>query len=277
MVVAFCLLYVRGEDIPAKVIHCDFPTSESIFVEINLLKKKCLINFSYNPHKNNIGSHLNVITKALDMYYGKYENVVFLGDFNAGIEETTMKSFCESYNLTNLIKQPTCFKNPKKPSCTGLILTSRPKSFQNTCVIEAGLSDFHRKSVSVLKMHFRKPPPRIISYRDFSNYHNTTFINSLTEVLFEAENTESFVKDPDSFYKVCNEVLNQHFSRNKKYIRGNNKPFMNKALSKAIMKRTKLRNKFMKDPQAANKFSYNKQRNWCVSLFRKKTKHILPI
>ena len=97
-------LYVRV-DIPAKVIHCDFPTSKSFFVEINLHKKKWLINCSYNPHKNNTGSHLNVITKTLDTYYGKYENVVFLGDFNAEVEETTMKSFCESYNLTNLIKQ----------------------------------------------------------------------------------------------------------------------------------------------------------------------------
>ena len=55
------LLYVC-EDIPAKVIHCNFPTSESFFVEINFHKKKWLINCSYNLHKNNIGSNLNVIT-----------------------------------------------------------------------------------------------------------------------------------------------------------------------------------------------------------------------
>ena len=230
-----------------------------------------MINCSYNPHKNDIGSHLNVVTKTLDAYYGKYENV-FLGGFNAGIEETTVESFCESENLTNLIKQPTCFKNPEKPSCIDLTLTNRPKSFQTTCVIETGLSDFHRMTVSVLKMHFRKLPPRIISYRDFSNYHNANFINSLTEILFEGENTESFVKDPDCFYKVCTEVLNQHAPRKKKYVRGNNKRFMNKALSKAIMQRTKLRNKFLKDPSAENKFSYNKQRNWCVSLLRKEKK-----
>ena len=60
-------LYVR-EDIPAKVIHCDFQTSECFFVEINLYNKKWLINCSYNPHKNNIGCHLNVITKKLDTY-----------------------------------------------------------------------------------------------------------------------------------------------------------------------------------------------------------------
>ena len=186
------LLYIL-EGIPSKVIQYDFPTSESFFVEINLHKKKWLINCSYNPNKNNIDSHLNVITKTFDTYYGKYENVVFLGDFNAGIEETTMKSFCESYNLTNLIKQPTCFNNPEKPSRIDVILNNRPKPFQTTCVIETGLSDFHRMTVSVLKMHFRKLPPRIISYRDFSNYHNANFINSLTEILFEDENTDKIL------------------------------------------------------------------------------------
>ena len=127
-------------------------------------------------------------------------------------------------------------------------------------------------TVSVLKMRFQKLLPRIISYGDFSNYHNANFINSLTEILFEGENTESFVKDPDCFYKVCTEVLNQHAPRKKKYVRGNNKRFMNKALSKAIMQRTKLRKKFLKDPSAENKYSYNQQRNWCVSPLRKEKK-----
>ena len=44
---------------------------------------------------------------------------------------------------------------------------------------------------------------------------------------------------------------------------------MNKTLSQAIMQRTKLRNKFLKDPTEHNKISYTKQRNWCVSLLRK--------
>ena len=59
-----CILLDVREDIPAKVIHWDFPTSKSLFVEINLHKKIWLINCSYNPQKNNIGSQLNVITKT---------------------------------------------------------------------------------------------------------------------------------------------------------------------------------------------------------------------
>ena len=196
------------DGIPAKVLHSDFPAAESFYAEIILHKKRWLINCSYNPHKNNSCRHLEVVTKTLDSYYSKYENVIFLGDFNAGVLETPMTSFCESYNLKNIIKQPTCFKNPGRPSCIDLILTNRPKSFQSTCVIETGLSDFHRMTVSVLKMHFRKLPPKVITCRNFSNYDNANFINSLNDVLNEHENQEHLLNDPDCFYKVCAEVLN---------------------------------------------------------------------
>ena len=44
---------------------------------------------------------------------------------------------------------------------------------------------------------------------------------------------------------------------------------MNKAISKAVMDRTRLRNKFLKNRTAENKLAYNRQRNYCVSLTRK--------
>ena len=90
MVVAFFFTTARTYQQKSSTVIFQLP--KVFFVEINLHKKKWLINCSYNPNKNNIDSHLNVITKTFDTYYGKYENVVFLGYFNAGIEETTMKS-----------------------------------------------------------------------------------------------------------------------------------------------------------------------------------------
>ena len=98
-------------------------------------------------------------------------------------------------------------------------------------------------TVSVLKMHFRKLPPKVITYRNFSNYDNANFINSLNDVLNEHENQEHLLNDPDCLYKVWVEVLNRYTPQKKKYVRGNNKPFMNKMLSKAIMQRSmKIRN-----------------------------------
>ena len=114
------------------------------------------------------------------------------------------------------------------------MLTNRPKSLQSACAVGTGLYNFHRMTVSVLKTHFRKFLPRIISYRDFSDYKNTNFINSLNELHLEEESMESFLKDPNYFHKV-----NMLHVR-KKYILENNISFLNKILSKAKMLKTKL-------------------------------------
>ena len=68
--VSFPLIYV-WEDIPAKILSHDFPSTESFFVEIILHKKKWRINCSYDPNKNNIKNHLDTISKALDAFSTK--------------------------------------------------------------------------------------------------------------------------------------------------------------------------------------------------------------
>ena len=55
----------------------------------------------------------------------------------------------------------------------------------------------------------------------------------------------------------------------KKYIHGNNKPFMTKALSKSIMSRTRFRDKFLENPTNKNKLAYTSQKNFRVSFPRK--------
>ena len=72
-----------------------------------------------------------------------YEKMIFLGDFNVADDEHQVKSFCENYGLKSLIRQPTCYKNPSNPVCIDLNLTNVPRSFQSTCAVETGLSDFH--------------------------------------------------------------------------------------------------------------------------------------
>ena len=94
-----------------------------------------------------------------------------------------MKDSCSSYCLKSVIQQPTCFKNPENPSCINLILTTKSQSFYNTCVVEAGLSYFHRMAVSVLKMYFRKLTLKIISYGAFKKFEYESFMDSLYLVL----------------------------------------------------------------------------------------------
>ena len=54
------LLYIR-EDIPSRLLNSKSKTGiETISVEINLRKRECVLNCSYNPNKNLISNHLNV-------------------------------------------------------------------------------------------------------------------------------------------------------------------------------------------------------------------------
>ena len=82
-----------------------------------------LINCSYNSHKSEIKKHLTALRNSSDLYSSKYTNILILGDFTVEIEEANMKSFCQNYNLENLIKLPTCYKILNKPTFIDLILT----------------------------------------------------------------------------------------------------------------------------------------------------------
>ena len=47
---------------------------------------------------------------------------------------------------------------------------------------------------------------------------------------------------------------------------------MNKTLSKAVMKRSRLRNRYLRNPNVSNHKNYKKQRSYCVHLFKREKK-----
>ena len=114
------------------------------------------MNCSYNPKHTSVESGLDSLSKSIDSLSSEYDNLILLGDFNSCMEDSPMKTFGEIYKLRNLIKEPTCFKNPENPTYIDLILTNKQLSFKDTYVIETGLSEFHKMVVAVMKMHFPK-------------------------------------------------------------------------------------------------------------------------
>ena len=59
-------------------------------------------------------------------------------------------------------------------------------------------------------------------------------------------------------------VLNEHAPIKRKYVRANDGPFVTKALKKAIMLRSKLRNRYNKIRTEENERAFKKQRNYFV-------------
>ena len=236
------MLFVR-DDIPCKLLSLENKPMEGFYVKINLRKTKWLLCCSYNPSRSNTDFHLEHLNRNLALYSSCYENFMIIEDFN--VNNSAMSIFCDTYNLKNLIKEPTCYKNPNKPSCMDLMLTNKLRSFKHSCVIETGLSDFHGMRVTVMKATFEKLQPRVVNYRDYKYFENYRFRTDLLSELSKA-NIEENEEGLSDFLSTCKRILDLHAPRKQKYARGNQMPFMNRALSKEIMARTRLRNNFLK-------------------------------
>ena len=141
---------------------------------------------------------------------------------------------------------------------------------QKTTTVETGLSDFHKMVVTVLKTTFPKQGPIVINYRNYKKYDENVFKSDLRQ---ELQKIDPSNLNYSSFETAFDRVLDKHAPVKKKYVRANDKPFMTRALRKATMLRSMLRNKYNEDRTAENWNKFRKQRNSCAKLFRKEKRN----
>ena len=88
-------------------------------------------------------------------------------NFDSVPTEEAMKSFCQMHNVKDLLHKPTRYKNPTSPSCVNLILTNKPRSFQDFRTFETGISYFDKTTFTLLKSSFAKQKPRVLNHRNY--------------------------------------------------------------------------------------------------------------
>ena len=157
--------------------------------------------------------------------------------------------------MKSLIRIPTCYKNPANPTCIDLMLTNSNRSFQNSCTIETGLSDFHKMIVTVLKIYFQKREAKVINYRDYRNFSNEDFRQQVLKDILKATQNGVIVSY-GSFLSICQRALDSRAPKKPKY----------------VMYRSRLRNKFLKTRSNEDKKAYNTQGNYCLTLVTKAKK-----
>ena len=129
--------------------------------------------------------------------------------------EACMDDFLDEFHAKNMVKEPTCFKNPDNPSCVDLFITNSSRSFMKTMAVSTGLSDFHKMTVTVMRTTFPKVEPRSIKYRDYSKYNKDMFGYDLKEKL------KNQPGDYDTLEKIFLETLDIHAPQKTKLVRAN--------------------------------------------------------
>ena len=126
-------MYVN-ESILVNQLNSRKDDSETFFLEINFRLRKWLIAGAYKPPDQSKSVYLESLSKSIFIYLDTYKN---------------LHLFADSLNLEHLIKKPTCFKGP--PSCIDLIITNRKAYFKKVCILETGISNFHKLTAVSLK------------------------------------------------------------------------------------------------------------------------------
>ena len=130
-----------------------------------------------------------------------------------------------------------------------MFVKSRQQGFQQTLAIEAGISDFHKMVVTVMKTYYKMQKAKTIQYRNYKHFHEQSFNFELNNELMKIDINNAELKSLTYFFL---KVLDKHALREQKYIRANNSNFITKAFRKEIMHRSRLHNKFLREREQMN-------------------------
>ena len=127
----------------------------------------------------------------------------------------------------------------QNPISIDLFLTNKSTSI----ALETGLSDHHKIVTTVFKTSFNKINPSNIIDRSYKIFDLDSFRNQLN-ISLHACDTSSIKYN--QFKAIFMSILNKYAPIKSKTIRGNNRPFMNKTLSKSFMESSRLKNGYYK-------------------------------
>ena len=270
--------YIRNGIIRKRLPQYELKDFESISSELTINKEKWFLLSFYRTERKenrltNIKRFFENLSHIMNEITGKYDNIILMGDINIdtkskkSIGYKELSSFIDLYNLSNLIKTPTCHFKDSSTSID-IILTSKSRRFFNSNSFELGISDCHSLITTFLRSKISRLKPKSITYRSCKNYDKEIFkcdLNSKLETFEITDVNESF----NNLTNIITSSLDCHAPLKKKKLRGNQASFMNIELSKAIMNRSRLKSRYLKTKNTIDKINFKKQRNACVKLKRK--------
>ena len=237
-------------------------------------KERWIYVVGYKPPGIKDMTFYDVFSTLCDLILQESTNIVILGDYNCDfMADGPLEDICETFDLQNLVTEPTCFKN-QNGSLIDLCLVSNPTRFKKALNLDCWLSDWHNFICITTKLFAPHQKPNVITYRSFKNFVDEYFIYDLYHLLgsLNLNNSDSINTCFQKFVDCMDDIVNYHAPWKTKTIRKNNVPYMNSEWRKMMYKRNMMRNIKNKHPCPENYERYRILRNQCVKLGMKSKK-----
>lgn len=122
----------------------------------------------------------------------------------------------------------------------------------------------------VRKNKILRPKPRFVEYRSMKNFDHEKFLADLSEIPWGSAYCFSDVYDVwDHWSELFKDVLDRHAPIKKKWVRGNQLPWITPQIQHEIALRNRLFKRYRKNPTDNTWIACKQQRNKVTSLKRK--------
>ena len=127
-------MFCVNENLPCKSLTTEIDSlTETIFLEVNVRSSKWLFVGCYKAPSQNEEFFVIKLSKTINAFSIKHDNILLMGDFNLTIENKHLEELLNLFNLKSLISLPTCFQSIN-PTCIDLIITKQEDLFSNSPV-----------------------------------------------------------------------------------------------------------------------------------------------
>ena len=160
------------------------PGLEIVIIEATVrTKERWIYVVGHKPPGIQDMTFCDVFSTLCDLILQESTNIVILGDYNCDfMADSPLKDICVTFDLQNLVTEPTCFKN-QDGSLIDLCLVSNPTRFKKALNLDCWLSDWHNFICITTKLFAPHQKPNVITYRSFKNFVDKYFIYDLYHLL----------------------------------------------------------------------------------------------
>ena len=181
------LMAYISKDIPYSIGNvniCD-DDLECLSIELNLPNEKIMLVCMYKNPRTDSVIFKRFFKDACEKITDLYENIIIIGDLNFNmLIDNILSNVMPAFNLTNVIKEATCFKSCIATLIDVMLVTKRRKvltSFSKS----TGISDFHNLVGGVLRMNKPTPKTKKVYVRAFSQIDYSKVLEDLDTSIFQ--------------------------------------------------------------------------------------------
>ena len=244
---------------------------ESLVIHVKLSGYNLFFICIYKPPNINNDHLKHAIDDMMTKCNLESEYIYIIGDMNVNFmnKNNVLIDTLNSFDLKQMIKEPTCYKSLQNPTLLDIILTNKPKSITKTVNITLGISDFHNYIAAAIKMPRPDEERRMITYRSLKNFNEKTYQNDLEIAPFHVAQIFEEADDQLWFHnKLLLDVIEQNAPLKQRLVKCKQLPYMNDTLRKAINVKAALRRKHQSIKSQQSWINFKRQRNLVNKLKR---------